>query len=167
MKPRFAGAIVIALLSTGFAHAAPLPTVAGFWEADDDKGVAQAWFLFEEKDGFFVGRLVKGFKKPGEKVVDTCVKCTGDQKNAHMMGLTIINGMKRDGMKYKDGSILDPRDGTVYHAQMELSADNKELYVRGYIGIPLLGQTQTWRRLPDDAIPEADIPKQILATPKL
>ena len=36
-----------------------------------------------------------------------------------MLGLTIVKGMKRNGNKYDDGSILDPRDGTVYHAQME------------------------------------------------
>ena len=165
MKPGLVAAMVIALLTMGFARAAPLPTVAGFWESDDDKGNPQAWFLFAEKDGFWEGRLVKGFRKPGEKIVEICTKCTGDQKNAHIMGITIVNGMKRYGLKYKDGSILDPRDGSVYHAEMELSPDGKDLGVRGYIGIPLLGQTQTWHKLPDDAIPEVEIPKEILATP--
>jgi uncharacterized protein (DUF2147 family) len=60
----------------------------------------------------------------------------------------------------EDGSILDPRDGSVYHAQMELSPDGKKLSVRGYIGVPVLGQTQVWSRLPDDIIPPADIPKK-------
>ena len=75
------------------------------------------------------------------------------------MGLTIVKGMKRNGNKYAGGTILDPRDGTVYHAQMELSADGQQLSVRGYLGIPLLGQTQIWTRLPDDAIAPEDIPE--------
>jgi len=152
MKPGFAAAIVIALLMIGSAHA-EAPTVAGLWQQADDKGVVGAWFLFEEKDGFFIGRLVKFFKKPGERTVENCLKCTGDQKGARMLGLTIVNGMKRYGLKYKDGSILDPRDGSVYHAEMELSSDGKELSVRGYIGLPIFGQTQVWNRLPADGSP--------------
>jgi uncharacterized protein (DUF2147 family) len=180
MKPAFALAIALMLLMMGAVHAAPLPTVTGFWESDDDEGQPQAWFYFEQKDkdkdSPWVGHLVKGFRKPGEKFSETCAKCTGDQKNAKMTGLAIVNGMKRDGLTYKEGTILDPRDGSVYHAEMELSPDGKELGVRGYIGIPMFGQTKIWKRLPDDAIPPADLakilsgstPKQIAAkkTPK-
>ena len=157
------------MLMAGLAQAAPKaptqPTVAGFWEQSDDAGVVGAWFLFEEKDGFFEGRLVKTFKKPGEPVIETCLKCTGDQKNGRMLGLTIINGMKRYGLNYKDGSILDPRDGNVYHAEMSLSADGQKLSVRGYLLVPLLGKTQVWNRLPDDAIAPADIPAEVLVPP--
>jgi len=135
-------------------------TAAGFWQETDDQGHAGAWFLFVEKDGLYEGRFVKMFKQPGENELNlTCRKCTGDQKDAPMMGLTIVKGMKRHGNAYEGGSILDPRDGTVYHAQMELSDDGQQLFVRGYLGIPLLGQTQTWTRLPDDAIAPADIPE--------
>ena len=175
MKPAFALAIALMLPTIGAVHADPLPTVSGFWESDDDSGQPQAWFYFEEKEkgGPWVGHLVKGFKKPGDKFLETCAKCVGEQKNAKMSGLAIVNGMKRDGLSYKDGTILDPRDGSVYHAQMELSADGKELGVRGYVLMPMLGQTQTWKRLPDDAIPPADLakmltgsaPKQIAASP--
>lgn len=163
MKSGFATAIVIALLTMGAARAAP-PTVAGLWEQSDDKGVVGAWFLFEEKDGLYFGRLVKMFKKPGEKLVEICTKCTGDQKNAKMLGLTIVKGMKRDALSYREGSILDPRDGSVYHAQMDLSEDGKQLSVRGYLGLPIFGQTQVWNRLPDDAIPADKMPQEVLAS---
>jgi len=136
-------------------------TAAGFWQESDDQGRPGAWFLFVEKDGLYEGRFVKMFKQPGEQeMILTCQKCTGDQKDASMIGLTIVKGMKRNGNKYAGGTILDPRDGTVYHAQMEVSDDGEQLFVRGYLGIPLLGQTQTWTRLPDDAIAPDDIPAE-------
>jgi hypothetical protein len=78
------------------------------------------------------------------------------------MGLTLFWGMKRDGLHYTDGSVLDPRDGSVYHALMNLNEDGT-LEVRGYLGIPMLGKSQTWYRLPDDAMKKEEIPKEILA----
>jgi len=158
--------IAIALLlcaATGTAFAAPAPeqTVAGFWKQVDDEGHVGAWFYFTEANGLYRGRLVKMFKRPGEqRIVTTCTKCEGMQKDAPMLGLAIIKDMHRDGRKYDDGTIMDPRDGKVYHAQMELSPDGQKLSVRGYIGLPLLGQTQIWSRLPDDAIPAAQIPEE-------
>ena len=136
-------------------------TAAGFWQETDDQGRPQAWFFFTEKDGLYNGRIVRMFKQPGDPdTTPLCQKCTGDQKDAPMLGLVIVSGMKRDGSSYADGNILDPRDGSVYRAQMELSADGKELAVRGYLGISLFGQTQIWTRLPDDAIAPADVPKE-------
>jgi len=140
-----------------------VPSVAGFWEQSDDKGEVGAWFLFSQKDGLYDGRLVKMFPKPGQPVFETCTRCTGDQKNARMLGLAIISGMKRDGFDYKEGSILDPRDGSVYHAEMAMSPDGKTLAVRGYLFTPMFGQTQIWKRLPDDALSPASIPKDLLA----
>jgi uncharacterized protein (DUF2147 family) len=182
MRLRLTATIVSAILAAGYAQsassqdkpAAPASnqkkaaastsnqykTAAGFWQQVGDDGFVGGWFFFIERDALYKGRLVKMFMKPGEQqVIDTCQKCAGDQKDAPMLGLTIVKGMKRNGNKYVEGSILDPRDGTVYHAQMELSPDGLQLSVRGYLGIPLLGQTQVWTRLPDDAIAPDDIPE--------
>jgi hypothetical protein len=66
--------------------------------------------------------------------------------------MALIKGMKRNGLAYEDGSITDPRDGSVYRALMNLSPDNKTMEMRGYLGISLFGRSQTWKRLPDDAM---------------
>ncbi|MBV8474901.1 MAG: DUF2147 domain-containing protein [Hyphomicrobiales bacterium] len=166
MKAALVAAIAFAFLPISELHAQTTPTVKGFWQETDDQGNVGAWFYFSQKDGVYIGRLVKSFPKPGEPHYSVCSKCQDERKNARMLGLTIVSGMKRDGLKYTDGSILDPRDGSIYHAEMELSQDGQELSVRGYIGIPLLGQTQVWKRLPDDTIAAADIPKEVLAKPK-
>lgn len=136
-------------------------TAAGFWEQVGDDGFVGAWFYFTEKKGRYEGRVVKAFKKPDQpEFSNVCDKCEGDQKDAPMIGLTIVKGMKRDGSHYDGGTIMDPRDGSAWHAQMDLSDDGKKLSVRGYVGISLLGQTQVWNRLPDDSMAAEDIPRE-------
>jgi len=164
MKVAIAPAILILALASASAPAATELTAAGFWQQADNEGHVGGWFYFTETNGRYDGRLVKMFSRPGEKAFERCTRCPGAQKDAPMLGLTIVKGMRRDGLKYEDGTILDPRDGSIYHAQMELSPDGQKLSVRGYIGLPLLGQTQVWTRLPDNAIPAKDIPKESVST---
>jgi uncharacterized protein (DUF2147 family) len=152
-----------ALMTLTAASAWAQPSVEGLWEQSDGDGKVGAWFVFEKKDDVYVGRLVKGFPKPGEVRINTCDKCPGERKGARMMGLTIVYEMKRDGLHYDEGKILDPRDGSFYHAMMDLSEDGNDLSVRGYLLIKALGQTQVWHRLPDDSMKVADIPKELLA----
>jgi uncharacterized protein (DUF2147 family) len=163
VKRTTAAAAAFVLTGLISAPAFAEPSVEGLWEQSDSDGKVNAWFLFEKKDDGYVGRIVKGFLKPGEKRINTCEKCPGERKGARMIGLTIVYGMKRDGLHYDDGMILDPRDGSMYHAMMDVSEDGKDLSVRGYIMIKALGQTQVWHRLPDDAVKTADIPKEMLA----
>ena len=138
-------------------------TAAGFWQAPDNDDRPTAWFFFVDNNSVFEGHVVKSFKIPGQPVFDTCAHCPPPQKDAPMLGLTIVKDMKRDGTEYKGGSILDPRDGSVYHAQMQISPDGKKLFVRGYLGVPLLGQTQTWTRVPDEVVAAANIPKELIS----
>jgi uncharacterized protein (DUF2147 family) len=164
MKFRSSLALAVLFAATTLAHAEP--TVKGFWEARDAEGNPTAWFLFSGKSEVYSARLVKGFKPKnddGAPPKELCEACPGKKKGAHVMGLTLFWGMKRDGLKYTDGSVLDPRDGSVYHALMNLSEDGSELEVRGYLGISLLGKSQTWYRLPDDTMKKDEIPKEQLA----
>ena len=146
-------AFLAALAATSIAKAAAPPSAVGLWEKLGASGMPEGWFRIMDCGGMFVGRIVKMFPKQGENPSNfRCTQCRGDQKNAPVLGLTFIKGMRRNGLTYQDGTILDPRDGSVYNALMELSPDGKQLTVRGYIGIPLLGQSEVWHRLPDSAL---------------
>ncbi len=139
-----AGLLALAMASPAVPAA---PTAVGLWQKLDQSGKPAAWFRILDCNGVYVGRIVKIFAQPGENPSDwRCTQCKGDQKNAPVLGIAFIKGMHRDGMSYRDGTILDPRDGSIYSALMELSADGQTLTVRGYVGIPFLGQSEVWQR---------------------
>ena len=165
MKMRSAFALAFLVAATMAARADTVATADGFWELQYDDGKPEAWFLVSHKGDVYSARLVKGFKKEGDdtKPETICRKCPGEKKGARIMGLTLFWGLKQDGLKFTGGSVVDPRDGSVYHAKMDLSDDGQELAVRGYLGIEMLGKTQTWHRLPNDAMKPKDIPKEVLA----
>ena len=97
---------------------------------------------------------MKIFPKPGENPSRwRCTQYEGEQRNAPVLGITFIKVMRRHGLTYEDGTILDPRNGSVYSAAMRLSPDGSRLEVGGYLGIPLLKQSEVWKRLPDSTSP--------------
>lgn len=71
-----------------------------------------------------------------------------DWKGQSQCGLNIIHvnpDNAGSGAQSWTGSITDPRDGSVYHALIRVGASNT-LLLRGYLGIPLFGQTQSWTK---------------------
>jgi uncharacterized protein (DUF2147 family) len=142
MKPLFAAALLCPLLA--FAQATPV----GLWKTIDDDGkTAKSQVRISEQGGLLVGSIDK-LLDPSSPADAKCDKCTDDRKDKPVVGLQIIRGVKAEGDGvWGGGEILDPNNGKTYKTRLTPVDGGKRLEVRGYIGAPLFGRTQSWVRV--------------------
>ncbi|MGQ7944524.1 DUF2147 domain-containing protein [Flavobacterium sp. WC2509] len=120
-------------------------SVLGKWKTiDDETGQAKSIVEIYEKSGKIYGKIIDIINPQKRK--DLCTKCSGEDKNAPILGLVIIKGLVKDGDEYNGGKILDPLKGEEYKCFITLDEKDK-LKVRGFIGFSLFGRTQYWYRV--------------------
>ena len=139
-----------ALLAVLMLAAAPLAfaqaTPAGLWKTiDDETKQEKSHVRIVEAAGVLTGRI--------ERITDPtkqdskCEKCEGPRKDQKVLGMTIIEGVKRDGGHdhWDGGTILDPNNGKTYKVRLTPKDGGKTMEVRGFIG-PFY-RNQTWVRV--------------------
>ena len=135
-------------LSAAMAHAQTTP--AGLWKTiDDETKKEKSLIRITETGGVFTGKLEK-LLDPTTKPDAVCDKCSDDRKDKPLVGMLLVKGVKQsDGDKamWDGGEILDPNNGKTYKVRLTPGDGGKTLAVRGYIGAPMLGRTQTWVRV--------------------
>lgn len=122
-------------------------TPTGLWKTIDDRtNKPRSLIRISEQNGLFSAVVEKGLLETdtGDKV---CDKCTDERKGQKIIGMTIAKGLKKNGNQYDGGEILDPSNGKIYQCKMMLDDSGNLLEVRGYIGISLIGRSQTWHRV--------------------
>lgn len=140
---------MLGLVSAQLAWSADLQSAAGYWQTISEHsgrptGVVQIYAV----GGELRGKVLEVVPDPGGNADPVCDRCDGAFKNRRIIGMEFLWGMQPAHGAWRNGRILDPDNGSIYRASMELTDGGSRLKVRGYVGIPLLGRSQIWRRLP-------------------
>lgn len=115
------------------APAAAAPT--GLWVTASHDAVIQIASCGQDLCGQIVGMVLQP-QDPTPR----------DWAGATQCRLTIIQAAPDtddSGQPDWTGSVVNPRDGSTYHIILRVNAEH-QLLLRGYVGLPIFGQTQTW-----------------------
>jgi uncharacterized protein (DUF2147 family) len=142
MKTLFA-ALLLSAVGTAWAQDTP----AGLWKTiDDETKTEKSLVRISDTGGVYTGKIEKILS---DKPEATCTECSDERKGQPVQGMTIIRNVKAsadDKGLWDSGDILDPNNGKIYRVRLKPVDGGKKLEVRGYVGAPLLGRTQTWIR---------------------
>lgn len=120
-------------------------SVIGKWKTiDDETGQAKSIVEIYEKSGKVYAKVIEILDLEHKK--SQCTNCSGEDRNKPILGMLVIKGLTKSGNEYRNGKILDPKNGKLYQCFITLESKDK-LKVRGYIGISLFGRTQYWYRV--------------------
>ncbi len=118
--------------------------IIGKWLSATSDGQIE---IYKKADKYF-GKLV-WLKEPNDKKG----KPKADIKNPNvnlqvkpLLGLEILKDFVFEDGKWTDGSIYDPNTGKTYSCNLSLK-ENGQLNIRGYIGISLIGRSESWKKV--------------------
>ena len=141
---------VLLMFASGQLLAAAV-SPAGTWRSIDDKTKQERSIIrITEENGELKGVVEKIFDEPGDDPAHLCKECKDERKDKPIVGMTIIWEIRQDAEEpnlFTGGQILDPAKGSSYKLRLKPIEGGKKLEVRGYIGSPMFGRTQTWVRV--------------------
>ena len=138
-------ALSVLILVSAMSLADEVPPVEGTWISGDGDGLIEIRIVGDGLSGVVAGSLNPDPDRPDQ-----------DEKNPEpslrdraLIGLDIFSGFHYAGDgRWKGGRIYDPNNGKTYRCKLKL-LDRDTLKVRGFIGISLIGRTETWHRQAD------------------
>ena len=145
MKSLIAAAVLSLVANLAMAQTSP----AGLWKTIDDETKAEKSLVRVSDTGGVFSAVIEKLLDPARQDAK-CDKCSDDRKDKPVMGMTIVRNVKHsssDAELWDGGEILDPNNGKVYKVRLKPVDGGKKMEVRGYIGMPMLGRTQTWVRV--------------------
>lgn len=128
----------VAVVLTMISYAQAQDPIIGNWQNPSGEGRIE---IYKSGDKYF-GKLYwikdatkKDVKNPDEKL-----------RSRNIQGIVILKNFTKKGSVYEGGEIYDPKSGKTYSCKMTLKGSDA-LDIRGYLGISLLGRSETWKRV--------------------
>jgi uncharacterized protein (DUF2147 family) len=120
--------------------------IEGRWITSDSTTHERRSMIEIRRDGArAVGRIVELYLRKDEDQDPACNDCPGAARGRKIRGLEILSLEADPGGRFH-GSVLDPEEGRVYRCTVTLEPEGRRLSLRGYVGLPLFGRTETWTR---------------------
>jgi len=140
-------AALLGLGALGGASAQSKTDVIGRWLTEKGDAVVEfyrcanevcgklAWMAHVPRDG----TPARDRKNPDESL-----------RQRPLCGLTMLGGFRsaEKGREWQGGWIYNPETGQTFKAQLQIEQPG-QLKLRGYVGLPIFGQSQTWTAAED------------------
>lgn len=140
----FAAALLTIMLASGVKAIAQKDRLEGLWYNEEKTAKIQ---IYRAVDNKFWGKIVwlKEPLKDGKPKVDE-KNTKAALRSRPVLNMPILSHfVKKADDTYGDGEIYDPKNGKTYSCTITYRND-KELGIRGYVGISLIGRTTTWTK---------------------
>ena len=145
--PAMAIALAIVLIAAFQSPHAQTPSIEGRWRTLDDKtGAAKSIVVIRIVNGEAEGIVERVFAPPAPSEHPNCDGCPGDLNGKPIVGMRVMWGFRENGGEWEGGRVFDPEGKKIYRGKIRVDDDGRKLDLRGFIGIPLFGRTQTWVR---------------------
>lgn len=142
----FVGSLLIIAGASAFNVKADNPDgIVGVWKTGEGTAMVRIYKNGDKYQGKIVWLKEPNDPETGKPKVD---KNHPDEasKTRSILGLVNIWGFNYKGENVWDGgNIYDPKNGNTYSCTMKLQNANS-LEVRGYIGVSIIGRTDTWTK---------------------
>ncbi len=136
---------ILAVLAAAPASAAPAD-VFGVWLTTNGEAAIEVQPCGANACGRLVWYLEK---RTGPDAGLDSKNPSPEQRSRRLCGITMLGGFRPTATGWENGWVYDPESGNTYSGTMEPDSSG-HLRLRGYVGIPLFGRTEVWRRAPAD-----------------
>jgi len=120
--------------------------IIGYWLTEEGESQVQIY----KDNGKFHGKIV-WLEEPYEE--DGTPKRDDENpkeklRDRKILGLKLLENFEydKDDERWEDGKIYDAKSGNTYKCRMWFEDGYDKLYIKGYIGISLIGRTTKWTR---------------------